>query len=44
MVDKKASNIDLNRLESIVEDQYFKYEQAERMRGEFEDQIDDLKE
>jgi len=37
MVDKKASNIDLNRLESIVEDQYFKYEQAERMRGEFED-------
>jgi hypothetical protein len=44
MVDKKASNIDLNRLESIVEDQYFKYEQAERMRSEFEDQIDDLKE
>jgi hypothetical protein len=37
LVDKKASNIELNRLESVIEDQYFKYEQAERLRVELED-------
>ena len=37
MVDNKASSVDLNRLESVVEDQYFKYDQAERLRGELED-------